>query len=129
MWEVDSWQRLWTRPRADLAFGMFSPDGAYVLQQDRKFFLELLAANSGRLLGQIEAPRMAHLDSAGATFSPHATYLAVHSRGTRELYVWHLSKMREQLARLGLDWDLPPLREEAPTNPPPLAVRFVGEVQ
>jgi len=127
MWKVGSWERHWMRPRDDLAFVMFSPDGAYVLQRDRKSFLELLAFGTGKLLGQLEMPRMDHPDSLGAAFSPDGSFLAIHPMGTRELVVWRLSGVREQLTRLGLDWDLPPLKEPEPTNSTPLTVRFADE--
>ena len=124
MWKVGSWECAWTRPRSDLAFVRFSPDGDYVIQRDRKHFLELLAAGTGKRLGQIETPRVDHPDNAGAGFSPDGGFFAIHPMGTRELVVWRLSGVREQLARFGLDWGLPPLKESGPTNSSAVAVRF-----
>ena len=128
VWEVGSWARLWARPRSDLAFAMFSRDGAYVLHRDRKSFLELMASDTGKLLGRLEMPRLEHPDSAGAAFSPDGAFLAVHSLGTRELVVWHLRGVRQRLAQLGLDWHLPPLQPAGSTNTGPPVVRFADEL-
>jgi WD40 repeat protein len=129
MWDVGSWARLWTRPRADLPFALFSPDGAYVLQRVRKSFIEVLASDTGELVGHLEVPREGHADGAGAAFSLDGAFLAVHTLGTRELVVWHLAQVRRELTRLGLDWDLPSLRDSRPTGSALHAVRFVGESQ
>ena len=37
-----------------------------------------------------------------------------------------LAEVRRELARFGLDWELPPLSEPNPNPATPTAVRFVG---
>jgi WD40 repeat protein len=127
MWEAGAWKVQWARPRADLPFAVFSPDNTYVVQRGRKSFLELLATDTGEWIGQIESPRLEHLHGAAAVFSPDGAFFAVHSTGTSELFVWHLAEVRRELARLGLDWDLPPLPTAKATNATPLKVEFVDE--
>ena len=126
LWKVGSWELRWTRPRADLPLAMYAPDGAYVLHRNHKAFLEVLAASTGTLLGRIEMPKMSHPESAGAAFSFDGAFLALHPMGRRELLVWNLGSLRQRLAQLGLDWDLPPLRPSASASAPPVTVRFAA---
>jgi hypothetical protein len=68
--------------------------------------IHLRDLGSGELLATLQSPLRDHITDL--IFSPDDTQLAVIHWGTRELLVWDLRLICEQLAKMGLDWNRPP---------------------
>jgi WD40 repeat protein len=83
----------------------FSPDGSLLASRESKSLVHLIASSTGELLAVLEAPGGDHV--AGLVFSPDSRYLAQLQTSVRELIVWDLQRIREQLAKLHLDWGSP----------------------
>ena len=67
--------------------------------------MQLLEADTGRVLAELESPGAVPVD--GLRFTPDgASLLALE--WTRGIQVWDLRKLRAELAALKLDWDAPP---------------------
>src|SRR5262249_15254729 len=77
----------------------------------------------GRELARLEDPEQ---NTGPAAFTPDGTKLIVTSRDG--LHVWDLRGIRQELAKLDLDWDAPPYpaAEEKKDEPPPEAVVDLG---
>jgi WD40 repeat protein len=122
--KVGSWEVEWEVkcPTGLILPLAFSPDCA------------LLAAAEAlkiRLLNPATGDEFATLDdnksgfASWLAFSPDGSQLAVASEG-QVVRVWDLRRIRQQLAPMGLDWDLPaypPAKEDKP--PKPLTVKVV----
>lgn len=83
----------------------------------------LVEMASGRELARLEDPDQ----YAGfARFTSDGTKLVAQAQNG--LRVWDLRRIRQELARLGLDWDAPPYPPEKPdsTPPTPLEVEVIG---
>jgi eukaryotic-like serine/threonine-protein kinase len=107
--EVGTWreaQRLARPPRERFPPAMaFASDGKMLALCHTWKTIRLVQPESGQELATLEAPdpwNISHL-----SFSADASLLAV-AGGTSEFHIWDLRLIREQLARLGLDWELPP---------------------
>src|SRR5436190_1344753 len=68
--------------------------------------IQLQDLANGEVLTTLQSPVPSHVISLA--FSPDDAQLAVTHRLTRELLVWDLRLIREQLAKMGLDWNRPP---------------------
>jgi serine/threonine protein kinase/WD40 repeat protein len=71
----------------------------------------LVELATGRELAQLEDPEQ---NTARATFAPDGTKLVVAAKDG--LRVWDLRRLRERLARLGLDWDAPAFPARTPAE-------------
>jgi WD40 repeat protein/tRNA A-37 threonylcarbamoyl transferase component Bud32 len=125
-WQVGSWQRLHAilREGAGDIWGWmaFSPDGRVLaVALSRAGGLCLFDAASGRPLGKLYAP----LQQVPACFSPDGSRLVVMAEGGLR-QVWDLGLVRQGLAAMGLDWDLPPY---AAPGRPPASGPIVAEVR
>lgn len=77
----------------------------------------LVELATGRELARLEDPE---LNAGAAVFTPDGTKLVVSTKNG--LRVWDLRRIRTELAKLGLDWDAPPLPAAPPgTDATPLA--------
>jgi serine/threonine protein kinase/WD40 repeat protein len=81
----------------------------------------LVELATGRELARLEDPEQ---NSGSAALTPDGTSLIVAAKNG--LRVWDLRRIREELVRLGLDWDAPPYAEETGGVPGPLEVKVVG---
>ncbi len=108
-WEVDSWRlgRRIPRPSGTGIGGRaaFSPDGSVLALTHSPLLVRLLHAATGRLLATLESPDPYIVSRL--RFSPDGSLLAV-SRENNTTQVWDLRGIRQNLTRMGLDWDLPP---------------------
>jgi serine/threonine protein kinase/WD40 repeat protein len=116
-WSVDAWQ-----PGPPLGPGIpwdVSPDGRLVVVGQADGVYRLVELASGRELARLEDPdRIA----GPALFTPDGACLVVSADDG--LRVWDLRRIRQGLARLGLDWDALPYPEAAEQNPQsPLEVK------
>ncbi len=108
LWAVGSWQE---GPRIGGGAFAFSPDlnspSGKLLAVDTGYgAVRLVNPDTGREYARLEDP---DLDRAFAlSFNADATQLIVSSDDSQSIHVWDLRAIRERLARMGLDWDLPP---------------------
>lgn len=74
--------------------------------RDGQTSIQLRDLACGEVVATLKSPLRDHVTDLA--FSPDDTQLAVIHWGTRELLVWDLRLIREQLAKMGLDWNRPP---------------------
>jgi WD40 repeat protein len=122
LWEVGSWDK---EPKVvGRAIGCFSPDARrtrLLAVEDSAGAIRLVRPESGADLVRLEAPVQTRL--LPRCFTPDGTRLIAVGVETQALHVWDLRAVREQLAVLGLDGDLPPYPPAAPEKAtPPLTV-------
>jgi WD40 repeat protein/Tfp pilus assembly protein PilF len=115
IWQAGSWQEHLTLedPGVTLAF---APDSRMLAFENGYGVIQLIDPESGREWGRIEHPD--RLRANWLIFSPDGTQLA-ESAG-HVICVWDLRAMREQLAEMGLDWEVPPfpaIATDAPSAP------------
>jgi hypothetical protein len=119
LWHVDSWS-----PGITIRSGSgipekfaFTHDGG-LLALNRSNLVRLVDPESGRELATLEPPPEYPRGFPSPSFSPDGGRLAVPIDWV--ILVWDLRLIRAQLARMGLDWDAPPIpaEETAPTPPP-----------
>jgi serine/threonine protein kinase/WD40 repeat protein len=119
-WEVGSWQAKYRLLRADagqsLGWIVFSPDGNLVALLDSVHEVRLVEPATGR--------EIARLPNAGCPhcFSADGTQLVTYAGRDGDIQVWDLRRIRQQLAQLSLDWDLPPSPPDSSEPPTPLHV-------
>jgi WD40 repeat protein len=93
--------------------GVFAPDSKLMALDPTNNVIRLVESATGREIGRLEDP---HGDRANwMSFTPDGTQLVTVAWHTRAIHVWDLRAIREQLTKMGLDWDLPP----APDNGKP----------
>ncbi len=90
--------------------------------------IELHRPATEEMVATLLAPEADRLHCYG--FTPDGTQLLAFGEATRAFYVYDLRRIREQLAELGLDWDLPSYAPAKPEehNPilgPRLRVEFI----
>jgi eukaryotic-like serine/threonine-protein kinase len=123
-WEVGSWQKKHCLPRnnAGQAIGwiVFSPDGKMAALLDGVSGVRLVDPETGR--------EFAHLPAAGSPhcFSPDGSQLVTDLGKGGSFQVWDLRLIRQELAEIGLDWDLPPYSPPASDNGKPLRVKVLA---
>jgi serine/threonine protein kinase/WD40 repeat protein len=83
----------------------FSPDGEIWAIGNPPNHTRLYSTATGRRLAVLEPPHQAPV--ASLAFSPDGNTLAVMQRDS-VVQVWDLRELRQELAALNLDWDLPP---------------------
>jgi hypothetical protein len=99
-----------------------SPDSRLVVLGLAEGVYRLVELATGRELARLEDP---DLYTGNAVFTPDGTRLAVTAKDG--LRVWDLRRVRAELVKLGLDWDLPPYEsvKDGPAEAP-LAVKVDG---
>jgi WD40 repeat protein len=83
----------------------FSPDGKILAGTFGFYKVRLFNAATGAILADIEAPDPWQVTCL--SFSPDGSQLAACG-GNSALHLWDLRRIREQLSRMHLDWNLPP---------------------
>ena len=86
----------------------FSPDGRLVVVADATKVIRLVETETGRTLARLESPDLCSV--ASASFSPDGSRLVVTTNDGPAVHVWDLRAIRRHLAKMGLDWDAPPIR-------------------
>ncbi|MGH9360338.1 MAG: WD40 repeat domain-containing protein, partial [Thermoanaerobaculia bacterium] len=114
-WEPGRWEshHLVQREGAGDTTGpmAFTGDGKLMALARSRSLVELVDPATGRSVARLEAP-----SSKGANdlaFSPSGARLAVVI-GLGWIQLWDLRRIRERLAEVGLDWELPSLPARAP---------------
>lgn len=126
LWEVGTWQPKgppkedYDDPRAN--FTAFSPDGRVMARVDRHK-IRLLETRTEKPLAALEAPGTIVMTKC--QFSPDGSQLAV-VQFDQQVQLWDLRLIRQELAQMNLDWDLPPY---PPANPPVSAGPVTLEIE
>ena len=109
LWEVGSW-----RPKgpptpglgyAEWNFTAFSPDGRVMARKTEGHYIQLLEASTAKPLATLEAP--GSIGVSAFRFSSDGSLLAAVQHDQR-VQLWDLRLIRQELAEMHLDWDLPP---------------------
>ncbi len=93
----------------------FSPDGRLLATAQPGGSVQLVEAETGRLVASLEDPRQSR--SRHATFTADSSRLILASEDGRAAHVWDLRAIRHQLLAISLDWDWPPLPEPVAATP------------
>jgi WD40 repeat protein len=83
----------------------FTPDGRILALATSRFAVRFLDTEGWSEIATLEHPD--RISVSGLCFSPDGGHLAIAS-DTRVIQLWDLRSVRNQLARIGLDWDHPP---------------------
>ena len=89
---------------AEPGLSAFSPDGEIWAIGNPPHHTCLYSTATGRRLAILEPPHKAQI--SGLAFSPDGATLAVMQRDS-VVQLWDLRYLRQELAALNLDWDLP----------------------
>jgi serine/threonine protein kinase/WD40 repeat protein len=106
--EVGSWEakaRLPREPRSIYCYVAFSGDGRLLALGQGFNRIELREAGTLRHLATLELPGQAIL--RGLSLSPDGTRLAA-AINWKLIALWDLRRLRQELAALDLDWEMPP---------------------
>jgi dipeptidyl aminopeptidase/acylaminoacyl peptidase len=120
-WKADSWEherQIQLPPGGGTGSAAFSPDSRLLAISLSTSVVQLLEAESGRVVARLQPPDADVI--TWMSFSPDGSQLAVAS-GANVIRLWDLRSIREQLQPYGLDWDLPAYRPAPPreeTGPP-----------
>ena len=128
-WRTADWTSSHDVPLPGTGCVAFSPDGRVVATArftatDKPNAVLLLETETGRLLARLENTPAPIQIERYLSFSPDGRLLVVPLYNDSVFYVWDLSRIRRQLAEMGLDWDMPPLgdSEAPPQNLPPVRI-------
>jgi serine/threonine protein kinase/WD40 repeat protein len=109
LWEVGSWQPKGPpKPGHELPewnFTAFSRDGRMMARTIDGHSIQLLETATEEPVATLEAPVSSGV--AKFQFSPDGSQLAAVQRD-QQVQLWDLRLLREELAQMHLDWDLPP---------------------
>jgi WD40 repeat protein len=94
----------------------FSPDGRILAIRKSSQVVQLLDPEQAQELASVPAERAVPL-----CFSPDSTLFVVGEHGTT-VRVWDLRLVREQLAKLNLDWELPPYPQKTSIASGPIRI-------
>ena len=100
----------------------FTNDGKLLAVETGNGVVRLVNPDTGREYARLEDP---HQDRAGAmTFSRDGTQLVTTSNDSHSIHVLDLRTIREQLTKMGLDWELPAYGPPKSDNGQPLRVEL-----
>jgi serine/threonine protein kinase/WD40 repeat protein len=119
LWEVGSW-----RPGKQIGGGVFafSPDCKLLAVEAGHGVIRLVNPDSGQEYARLEDPNQ---ESAfRLCFSPDGAQLIAPTQASQSVHVWDLRTIREQLVRMGLDWELPPYPSAEPDDGKSLRVEI-----
>jgi eukaryotic-like serine/threonine-protein kinase len=126
LWEVGSWKE---GPKIGGMNGFaFSPDSKVLAVEAGSGTVLLLDPDTGREYAHLEDPNQDRAYSLA--FSPDGSQLFASTKDSPAVHAWDLRAIRAELAKRGLDWDLPPYPPDAdPKDAPPLQVTVdVGDL-
>jgi Tfp pilus assembly protein PilF len=122
LWEVGSWRQGPTLGESTHNVGAaFSGDGKLLALGDHApGVIRLVVPYTGKELARLTGPEPTRLGPQ--CFTPDGGHLIALGEDSREIHLFDLRSIREQLKELGLDWDAPPLPDAPRVRPEPLQV-------
>jgi WD40 repeat protein len=103
LWAVDLWRE--GPPIAGGGALAFSPDSRLLAVETGHGSVRLVGPDTGREFARLEDPNQDRARSIG--FSPDGSQMITTNQDSLSIHVWDLRMIREQLAGMGLDWELP----------------------
>ncbi len=104
LWKVPSWQE---GPHiGDRGMLAFSPDGKLLAVETSSGVVRLLNPDTGLEYARLQDPNQDRADDLA--FTPEGAELVAVNTDHKSIHVWDLRKVRRRLAKMDLDWDLPP---------------------
>jgi hypothetical protein len=120
IWSVDTWRA--GPPLGGVGPVAFSPDSRLLAAYAGYGAIRLLDPATGREFARLEDPEQ---DPARRfCFSGDGAHLASVIWARQSTHLWDLRAIREQLARMDLDWDLPPYPPATPNDDRPLRIEI-----
>jgi serine/threonine protein kinase/WD40 repeat protein len=108
-WHVGNWAEVPFKEPSRGTCPAFSPDGKLLVVETGTGVACLLDPQTGKEYARLEDPSQ---DLANYfSFSPDSKQLVIATPGGHCLHIWDLRMMRRRLAKMGLDWDMPPYPE------------------
>jgi serine/threonine protein kinase/WD40 repeat protein len=118
LWAIDTWEE---GPYIGGGNFAFSQDGSLLAVEPGQGALRLVDPGTGREYARLEDPNQ---DRGGSiAFSSDGGLLVATSGDIQSIHVWDLRAIRQQLAEMGLDWDLKSL------PPAPVPAKMPLQVQ
>jgi WD40 repeat protein len=121
LWAVPSWQPGLELPDQGYS-AAFSPDSKLLVVDTGHGAIRLVDPATGREYARLEDPDQDRAD--GFSFSPDGTKLVAVSNDSFAVHVWDLRIIRNHLAAMGLDWDLPPYPPPPAAEAAPLSIQI-----
>lgn len=122
LWSTGSWKAgpfFSIKRQSNLAGRFaFAPDGTMLALAVDAGEILLVDPRDGRPLASLGLPELERINALG--FKPDGTELAA-TFGDKSVAVWDLRLIRNQLARIRLDWDAAPFADRPTLEMPPLA--------
>jgi WD40 repeat protein len=109
LWTVGSWRQ---GPNIGGACRAFSPDGAMMAVETGHGVVRLVDPGSGRDYVRLEDANQAL--AGNACFSTDGARLIIANGESNSIQIWDLRLIRQELAKMDLDWDLPGFPSEPP---------------
>jgi WD40 repeat protein len=108
--DTSNWNEV--RRASGAGIPQFSPDGQIlaVLKAPQSAVIQLLDAHTLEEIADLEAPEA--YTPASYVFSPDTTRFAQFTNYAGIVFVWDLRTLRNRLATMKLDWNLPQFPEE-----------------
>jgi eukaryotic-like serine/threonine-protein kinase len=114
VYNTSDWSTVWVHPGEDYPVMAQALDGSLLALRNERNRIHLLAPKDGTVLATLVMPNDMGVEALA--FSPDSRLLAAASSGVDQLFIWDLPGVRQELARLGLDWSAPPGPATAPAR-------------
>jgi WD40 repeat protein len=121
-WETGSWRvrrQFSGQPDLGSVYMAFSPDSQLLAIRKSGTEVQIVSLEDGHEI--ITLPGKSPFPLC---FSPDGVLLAVAEEQTR-VRLWDLRAVREELAKMNLDWDLPPYAPAPKTNSPAVRIKVI----
>jgi serine/threonine protein kinase/WD40 repeat protein len=117
LWLVGSWEE---GPKISGDYFAFSPDSNVLAVEDGFGVVHLYDPNTGREYARLEVG--SQVRPISQCFTTDGAQLITSNREEGTIQIWNLRAIREQLAAMGLDWELPPYPPPKDADTTPLKV-------